>query len=225
MPWRSQTSQRRGHWLAALAIMMLAACNTSTTSLGASHPTPLASATTTPAATSQPTNLPAVTPIPGNYSVYVDPTWGYSFEYPSDWIPYPSIGQADNGAQESSVSIMQPYTTDTTHPAVYLLVRATNNFQDYFVEDHLCNQPTTTHVDGFPAVDLFTAGGDPSTYYISPAYGSAFFAKGLAFEIWLQSSAREDYAIKAWLSYAEPIYQHVLRTFTVGPGTKTVAGC
>ncbi len=224
-----RTQRRPARWWMTLALplaLLVASCTSSGASRAATTTsTPTATqgtSTTTPPITH---SLPPVTPVPGNYSIYVDPTWGYSFEYPSDWIVYPAIGTGDNGAQESSVDILQPYTTDETHPYVHILVRATNNLQDGYVESKYCGQQTTATVDGFPAVVLDTGGGDPTVGYGAPALGRIFVAKGIAFEIWFESSAKESWAIAGWFQFATPIFKHILATFNPGPGTKTVAQC
>lgn len=210
--------------LALPLITLIAACSTGSTSRVTQNTTPH-TPTAPPSATTQPATQPTVVPVAGNYSIYVDPTWGYSFEYPATWQVFPSIGVGDNGAQESSVSVMMPYSADPIHTEVYLIVRVTNNYHAYFVQANICGAATSATVDGFPAVVLDTWGGSPSTYYIAPGLGRAFFAKGMAFDIWFQSSARTVDAIAGWMDYARPIFNHVISSFKVGPGTKNVAGC
>ncbi len=175
------------------------------------------------AATVIPTpTVPAdLTPVPGDFSLYVDPTFGYSFLYPSTWIVQPAI----NG-DESDVAISQPYTTDPTHPMVVLLVRATTNYQHSFVQKLLCGADlSAAKVAGFPAAVLDTDGGDPVSGYSAVALGRAFYARGVAFEIWLQGSPRTSDAVAAFLEIEQPIYDRILASFAPGPGAKPDAGC
>ncbi|HKD75847.1 MAG TPA: hypothetical protein VKB76_10140, partial [Ktedonobacterales bacterium] len=162
---------------------------------------------------------------------YADPTYGYSFEYPSSWIVYPAIGSApdttgtDGTIQESDVDIADPSTPSEQAPLIQLIVRATNNDSAQFVQNLMCGVKTTTSVAGYPAIVLDTDGGNPTAGYTSPALGRAFFAKGLAFEIWLQSSAKLSVDIDYFFAHQEVTYRHILGTFNPGPGAKTVNSC
>jgi hypothetical protein len=164
---------------------------------------------------------PDLTPIPGDYSVYVDPLFGYSFQYPATWTVTPGTS-----AHESDVAITAPYTDDPTHPATLLLVRATTDYQQTFVQHLLCGADLSgAQVDTYPAVVLDTNGGDPVDGYSAVAYGRAFYAKGIAFEIWLQGSPRLPEDIAAFLQMEQPVFAHILASFQPGPGATTVAQC
>lgn len=168
-----------------------------------------------------------LTPIPGDYSIYIDPTWGYSFEYPSNWIVTPS-----SGLGESNVAINEPYTPQNVspdHPDVILMVRATADFTRQFVQQWICGEPKTLKVAGYPASNLTTGGGSPTVGYGAPAFGTGFSAKGLAFEIWLQSSAKgawqDPHAIDHFFVAEKSNWEHAISTFNPGPGAKTNGGC
>ncbi len=110
-------------------------------------------------------------------------------------------------------------------PLIQLIVRATNNDAAQFVQNLMCGVKTDTTAAGYPAITLDTGGGDPVNGYTSPAFGRAFFAKGLAFEIWLQSSAKQSYDISYFFAHQRANYQHILDTFNPGPGAKTLNSC
>lgn len=188
------------------------------------HPAPMRPhAMAQPGATPDimPTFPPDLTPIPGDYSVYVDPRFGYSLQYPATWTVTPGTG-----AHESDVAITAPYTDDPTHPATLLIVRATTDYQQTFVQHLLCGQDlSSTQVNGYPAAVLDTDGGDPVSGYSAVAYGRAFYAKGIAFEIWLQGSPRLPADIAAFLQMEQPVFAHILASFQPGPGATPVAQC
>ena len=181
---------------------------------------------TTPLATTPPGVQP--TPVSGAYSVYVDPTYGYSFQYPSTWIVNPAIG---GGESNVVINEPQPVQTDPTydiHPLTKILVRATNDYSNTFVQHLLCGSSATNDiiVAGYPTVDLFTGGGDPVSGYTSPAYGVAFIAKdkNLAIELWLQSDPRTQTG--RFFVAEKANWQQLITTFTPGPGAgKLVSGC
>ena len=214
-------------WWMLLMVIFVAACSAG----GKASTTPVAHATATSApivavATTPPGVHP--TPVSGAWSVYVDPTFGYSFQYPSNWTVQPAIGQ-----NESDVTLSEPLSDPNdpnypVHPWTQLLVRATDDFTETFVNHLLCfsTPDTQTKVDGYPTVDLSTDGGDPVNGYTAPAFGLAFFArdKNLATEIWLQSSAK-DPEIGLFIDYGRPIWAHVLRSFKVGSASKLVSDC
>lgn len=204
-----------GAGLLMALLMALGACGGGSSRANAT-PTAVATykpATPSPVASAQPT----VVAIPADYSVYIDPTWGYAFEYPALWNVTPQIGN-----QESNVVIAEPYNPDPNHAMVRLLVRVTSNFQHAFVQQYLCGQATTTTVGSYKAVDLTTSGGDPTHGYSAIVLGRAFFATGLAFEIWLQGSNK---SAQTFFTNYGPTFQHVLATFTVGNGGQTTATC
>nr|MBA3827192.1 hypothetical protein [Ktedonobacterales bacterium] len=163
-----------------LLVMFVAACSgggkaSSTTAQATATSAPVTG--TTPVATTPPGVKP--TPVSGAYSVYVDPTFGYSFLYPATWIVQPAIGGG-----ESNVAISEPQPVQTEpgydiHPLTQILVRATNDYSTTFVEHLLCGSSPTNdvRVAGYQTVNLFTGGGDPVRGYTAPAYGVAFFAK------------------------------------------------
>ncbi len=210
----------------AVVATLLAGCSSVAKS------TPVAKATATvPASNGTPSGIVPtyppnlhLTPIPGDYSVYVDPTYGYSVQYPSPWLVQPAVG-----LNESNVTMQEPYTTDPNNPAdpthavTLLLVRATTNYQESFVQKLLCFSQTDDTAGPYPAVNLNTFGGDPVNGYSAPALGRIFFAKGIAFEIWLQSSSR--IYLDQFFAYITPIFQHILATFNPGPGAKPTATC
>jgi hypothetical protein len=185
----------------------------------AARPHMATQADTAPA--TQLTMPPDLTPIPGDYSVYVDPLFGYSLQYPATWTVTPGAS-----AHESDIAITAPFTTDPTHPATILIVRATTDYQQTFVQHLLCGQDLSgAQVNGYPAVVLDTNGGDPVDGYSAVAYGRAFFAKGIAFEIWLQGSPRLPEDIAAFLQMEQPVFAHILASFQPGPGATPVAHC
>jgi hypothetical protein len=209
-------------------VLVVAACSNGGKSSSAAKATPTSAASTatvtTPVATTPAGVQP--TPVSGAYSLYVDPTYGYSFQYPSTWIVQPAIG---NG--ESNVAMSEPQPAQTTpgfdvHPLTQLLVRATNNYSVTFVEHLLCGSSLSNDnkVAGYPTVNLFTGGGDPVNGYTAPAYGFAFFAKdkNLAFELWLQSDAKYT---DQFFVVEKQNWQHLLATFNPGPGAKLVSDC
>lgn len=217
-PMKQLQRMGRSRWLAGIVgIALLAAGCSSAATHPPATPTPTATAIPTAAATTPAGIGPSVTPVSGAYSLYVDPTWGYSFQYPSGWTPYPAQGN-----EESNVVIAAPYNPDPAHSMLNLMVRVTSNFQHAYVQQLLCQQPTTTTVAGYPAVDLSTDGGNPTVGYSAVAMSRAFFAKGLAFWIWLQGS---DKSSQQFIAANNPIFQQVLATFNVGPGGKTTASC
>lgn len=169
--------------------------------------------------------IPAnLTPVAGNYSVYIDPTYGYSFQYPSTWLVNPGVG-----ADESNVAIQEPvYNLNDPnyprHPFTTLMVRASNNYQVTFVQHLLCGYGFNTTVAGMPARTLDTYGGDPVSGYGAPAFGRAFYANGVAYEIWLQSSAK-DYHIDEFFQDEAATWNHILATFQPGPKQTVAQGC
>lgn len=211
----------------AFALMFLvAAC-----SQGGHSVAKTTSATTAPPGgnvTPLPTYPPSlhVKPVPGTYSVYVDPTFHYTVQYPVNWFVTPGIGQ-----DESNVSFDEPVDPNDPnfpiHPVTVLIVRATTNYQETFVEHLLCNQylgdSVKTAGGTFPAININTTGGDPKSGYTAPAFGRVFYAKGIAFEIWLQSSAK--YYIDQFFSVYYPLWNHTIATFNPGPGAKPTAQC
>jgi hypothetical protein len=236
LPHRTGIWHRRWPGLTLLIVLLVAACSAgSKTASHSSTPTVPSRATVAPttAASTPVSNSkgPNITPIPGNYSVYMDPTYGYSFEYPSSWVVYPAIGVApdttgtNGNVQESDVDIADPSSPDEQHPLIQLIVRATNNDAAQFVQNLMCGAKPTTTAAGYPAIVLDTGGGDPVNGFTSPAFGRAFFAKGLAFEIWLQSSAKLHDDIVYFFAHQQANYNHILATFNPGPGAKTVNPC
>jgi hypothetical protein len=212
----------------AFAIMFLvAAC-----SQGGASSTAKSSSTTTAPPGGNVTPLPTypsslkVKPVPGTYSVYVDPTFHYTVQFPVDWFVTPGIGQ-----DESDVAFDEPVNPNASdfpiHPVTVLIIRATSNYQETFVEHLLCNSylgdSVKTAAGTYPAVNIDTHGGDPTDGYTAPAFGRAFYAKGLAFEIWLQSSSK-DY-ITSFFDVEQPLWDHILATFNPGPGAKPIAQC
>jgi hypothetical protein len=229
-------SLKRGIVALLMPVILLVGACSSTPKSTAQKPTGTGTsvavvATATAGKTSVP--APAITPISGDYSVYVDPTWGYTFEYPSAWIVFSSVGKSPdvNGrqdtVQESNVDIKDPSAPDPEHPVIQLMIRATNNADAQFVQklpvnqyQSMCSAQKTLKVGDYPAIDLFTRGGDPVTGYTAPALGRAFFAKGLAFEFWLQGSPRITYDISYFIDHNQPILQHVIDTFYAGAGAQ-----
>lgn len=231
------------HWTIALIVplvVLVAACSGGgKTTAKAVTPTTTTAGTATPAAatTAAPgQTLPSITPIPGDYSIYVDPTYGYSFEYPAQWIPHPSTGTApgpyyyDGSIQESNVDIADPTYPNEQHPAIQLTVRASNNYSAQFVNHWLCNPDVTESpetIDGYAGENLSEGGGDPTNGLAAPAWGFIFPipSKGLVVEVWLQSSARTHNDIVYFEQTQKPIFQHVLDTFNPGPGAKQIGSC
>ncbi len=212
--------------------LVVAACSGG----GKATTTAKATATSAPGTTTPPVpTIPAgvqPTPVSGAYSVYVDPTYGYSFQYPATWIVQPAIG---SGESNVVISEPQPVQTDPnypTHPLTQLMVRATNDFSLTFVQHLLCNGSPGSgpKVANYATIDLTTYGGDPKNGYTAPAFGLAFFAKdkNLAFELWLQSDAKAGYDhnyINDFFRIDTPIWQHILPTFAAGSASKVANGC
>jgi len=206
-------------------MLFVAACshgNTSTAHTATSAP-PTGTGNSTPVTTPTNSKNPHVTPVPGTYSVYVDPTYGYSVQYPVTWFVTTGISSL-----ESNVEFDEPITNVydpnfPTHPVTLFFVRATTNYQESFVEQLLCGVSFDTHVGPYPAVNIDTGGGDPVNGYSSPAFGRIFFAKGKAFEIWLQSSAK--YFISTFFQIEQPLWDHILATFDPGPQVQPTAQC
>lgn len=208
---------RRGWLWPLLCVVALAAgcASAAPTSVGKSAT--VASTATAPDGGGVSTVVSTITPVPGTYSLYIDPTWGYSFQYPSSWTPVPAAGN-----EESNVIITAPYDPSPAHSMLKLLVRVTPNFQHAFVQQLICARSKTTTVAGYPAVNLDTDGGDPIVGYSAVALSRAFFAKGLAFWIWLQGS---DKSSAEFVKANQPYFNQVLATFNVGNGAKTTASC
>ena len=215
-------------------MLFVAACS------GGSHGSTVATTKTTtpgnsPTAAVVPTYSPSLhlTPVSGDYSVYVDPTFGYSFQYPSSWIvePAPGVTESDVAIKEPIQNVYDPNYQN--HPQTTLIVRATDDFQQSYVEHLLCNTGFDTTVDGFQAVDLTTygvVGGDINKYGVgAPGYGRAFYAHNVAYEIWLQSSAKAEWNvdyISIFFDQEKANWNQVLRTFKAGNGVKAaVNGC
>jgi hypothetical protein len=228
---RRLRSGHRGHirwWVAFVLpfILMIAACSGSSTTPKASStvsPTPKGSVTT---ATTPDPNAPAITPIPGDFSVYVDPTWGYSFRYPSNWTVYPAIGASPpNNSTESNVIILEPYSVDPDHTMVLLMVRATNTLKAQFANALFCSgMKTSTTVKEYPAVDLISYGGSTTAGFTAVILGRAFKAKGLAFEIILQDSSKGAHGSKFIKGYT-PLFEKIIASFEVGNGTTDNLSC
>jgi hypothetical protein len=223
--------QRKASWLILFAMLVIAGCS------GGGNSTAAAPTATTPAGnpgggpTKPVPTIPPnahIKPVPADYSVYVDPTYHYSVQYPVTWFVQPGIGQ-----NESNVVFSEPVTNPYDpnfyiHPVTQLLVRATNNYQESFVEKILCSGlfPAGPNLGPYQTVNLLTYGGTATAGYGAPAYGIAFFAKGMAFEIWLQSASK--IAIQAFFDAEKDHWDHILATFNVGPGSpggKPVAEC
>lgn len=223
----------RSLWLVMIPLVLLtAACSNGSTSATKSS-TPVAAkstpvATTAPATNATPAPAPEVqvTPVSGDYSVYVDPTYGYSFEFPSQWIVYPSIGNAPNysfnrssSIAESNVIIAEPYTDDYAHPMTYIVAQASDNLGAQFALKEVCGYRRNTTVASYPATDRSQIwGGDPnSTFgYVAPQYTYVLVAKGIAFRLSLQSSAKRD--IPGFHDIMGPVFKHILDTFNPGNG-------
>jgi hypothetical protein len=206
------------------AMLFVAACSHGNTSTArtATSTSPTGTGGTPVTVPNNPKNL-HITPVPGTYSVYVDPTYGYSVQYPVTWFVTPGIGPT-----ESNVEFDEPITnvydpSFPTHPVTLFFVRATTYYNESFVEQLLCGASFDTKVGPYPAVTLDTWGGDPTDGYTAPAFGRAFYAKGKAFEIWLQSSAK-DY-ISSFFQIEQPLWDHILKTFNPGPQVKPAAQC
>lgn len=229
-------------WSIALIVplvVLVAACSGASKSTAKATPaaataggsTPTVATTVAPGQT-----LPQITPIPGDYSVYVDPTFGYSFEYPSQWITYPSNGTApgpsdySGSVKESNVDIADPTSPDPQHPSIQLMVRVTNNYNAQFVDHWLCNPDGTESqetIDGYTGENLSETGGDEVSGLAAPAWGFIFpvKAKGLVVEVWLQSSARRSNDIYYFQQSQKANFQHVLDTFNPGPGMQQIGSC
>lgn len=211
-------------------ILTLAACSTGKTNTVAVKTT--AKATSSPAATVAPTQQPVspiskITPIAGDYSLYVDQTYGYSFIYPSNWLVYPSTGQTPPSAsKESNVAIIPPYTDSEVTPLMTLMVRATNDFSAQYVQQFICSGMTkTATVKGIPAVNMFTRGGDPVNGYSAAILGRVFIDKGIAFQILLEASPKASIHITDFVQQETPVFNTVLDSFNPGNGAATVNPC
>jgi hypothetical protein len=228
---RRLSSGHRGHirwWVAFVLpfILMIAACSNSSTTPKASgtvSPTPKGSVTTT---TTPDPSAPNITPVSGDYSVYVDPTWGYSFRYPSRWTVYPAIGASPPyNATESNVVVIEPYSVDPDHTMVVLMVRASNTMKAQFAQKVLCSgAKTTTTFQNYPAVNLLSYGGSTTAGYTAIILGKAFIAKGLVFEVILQDSSKGSHATKFIENYS-PLFNYVVDTFDIGNGTSEKLSC
>lgn len=228
---RGNPLRRWGTLFALSTLLFVAGCS------GGSKTSTASAATATPPH-SGPTSVPVptyppslhLTPVPGNYSVYVDPTYGYSFQYPANWLVNPGIG-----ADESNVAIQEPvYDLNDPnywrHPFTTLMIRASANYKVTFVQHLLCGYgggAFDTTVAGYPARTLDTYGGEMinnQQAYGAPAYGRVFYAKNVAFEIWLQSSNK--IGIQAFFDDEASNWKQILKTFNPGPGVKApVQGC
>jgi hypothetical protein len=222
--------QSRGRMLPSLGLIclavLLAACNTGKASSPAAKAT---STTGTPVAQLSPVaTTPAgvqPTPVSGAYSVYVDPTYGYSFQYPSTWIVQAAIGGGESNVVISEPQPPQTDPTYDTHPLTQLLVRATNDYTNSFVQKLMCNADfSATKVAGYPAEVLDTGGGDPVNGYTAPAFGRAFFAKdkNLAIELWLQAGSKYT---APFFVIEKDHWNQLLASFNPGPGAKPGKGC
>jgi hypothetical protein len=231
MQYANILPQRLARWGVALIlpVMLLVAGCSGGTSTKSGNVSP----THTPSSgTNTSTSLPAgtsITPVSGDFSVYVDPKWGYSFEYPSSWIVYHSEGNSEtSGVYESNVSIMEPYTPDPAHPYTILTVRATNDFNADFAQYWVCTAqgPKDVTVNGFQAYRIDSGGGDFVNGLNAPRFGRAFSGKNLGFLIILQSSARLPSAVNSFFSVEYNNFNHIISTFQVGPGaSQLVHGC
>ena len=236
-PKHPTTLFRRTRWQWGIALILpivlfTAACGGSTKITKVpTTTTPIATTkvgNSTPVTNSATPVAPAITPIPGVYSIYVDPKYGYSFEYPSDWTPRPSQGvSGPYGNFESDVVVTEPYAPDPTHPAVLLLIRASNDFNADFIQHWVCgtNPSSNTFVASYPAYNGDSYGGYPKDGYEAPKMQRAFSAKGVGFEILLQGSPKASYAISSFFQIERPNFQHVLDTFTVGNGATPPGAC
>jgi len=212
-------------WWAALAFalaLFIAACASSTSvSKIAKTPVVVTPSPTNSSSSTGATIPPGITPIAGTYSLYVDPTFGYSFEYPTSWIVYPAQGN-----DESNVAITEPYIADPNHPYTLIMVRATKNWGHQFVQQIICGQTSSAFtVDGYNAVSLDTRDGSVAIGLSGTIFGRGLFAKGLAFEIILEGSPRESQYIDAFMRIERPTFQHLLDTFNPGPGATTIGTC
>jgi hypothetical protein len=209
-------------------VLFVAACSAggkASTTIANATATSVSTVPTVPVATTPPGVKPI--PVSGAYSLYVDPTFGYSFQYPATWIVNPAIGDG-----ESNVVINEPQPLQTDpgfdiHPLTKILVRVTNDYSNSFVQHILCNGSLTNDiiVDGYPTVNMFTGGGDPVKGYTAPAYGVAFFAKdkNLAVQLWLQSNAKST---DQFFVVERANWKQLISTFNPGPGaSKLLSGC
>ncbi len=219
------------HWrslIAIIGVLLLTACSGGSQAVKKS-----ASTTTTPtSSTGTPTTVPVyptnLTPVSGAYSLYVDPTYGYSFQYPSTWLVQQGIGQG-----QSNVAFLEPIIDPQSpdfhiHPFTTLMIRATNDDSQVFVQELLCGVSLSSQyaVAGFPGANYTTYGSftiDNEQAYGAPAFGVAFFANGMAYEIWLQDSSRFD--IQAFFDYEKPNWDKVISTFKPGAKVKTLNPC
>ena len=215
---------RWGLFFALCSMLFIAACSAGGkgSTAVATTSTPINSPTSAPVPTYSPSLH--LTPVSGDFSVYVDPTFGYSFQYPSSWSvePAPGTNESDVAIKEPIQDVNDP--SYPNHPQTTLIVRATDDYQQTYVEQLLCNTGFDTTVDGFQAVDLTTfgiVGGNINKYGVgAPGYGRAFYAHNLAFEIWLQSSPK--YNIQVFFDQEKTNWDRVLSTFNVGNGVKAV---
>ncbi len=199
--------------LAVVVMLMCASCGNTPTAPSATATAP---GTVGFAATPSPT-FPPITPVPGNYSIYIDPTWGYRFQYPATWTVYPQIGNS-----ESNVIIAAPYNPSPDQAMLRLEIRVTNDDQHDFVTQYLCHAKPTTSVNGIPAVDLSSPGGDVTNGLTALVLARGFFTHNLAFLIWLQSSGK-SYA--TFVSDFQPMFMEILASFSPGAGAKTSIPC
>jgi hypothetical protein len=222
MAQQRAATRRRQPWFIVCAVpllLVMAACNSAAQGTKAT-----ATATVAPAQTQAPgtptAKGPQITPLAGDYSLYVDPTYGYSFEYPTNWLVTPAIGLG-----QSNVAINDPSAPDLTHPDVILMVRATNDFSVQYVQSFICTRGKNATFAGFPAADLTTPGGDPVNGYTAVAFGDGFIAKGKAFQVWLQGSPKFwNYIQKFYANYKD-VWDHFQTTFNPGPDTTPVNNC
>jgi hypothetical protein len=212
-------------------MLLVAACSRGSTSTAR---TPTSTTTARTGSTSTPVTgptvkYPHVTPVAGTYSVYVDPTYGYTVQYPVTWFVTPGISSLESNVEfdEPIINVYDPTFPD--HPVTLFFVRATTNYQESFIEQLLCGVTPDTTVktaDGtYPAVTLDTDGGDPVNGYTAPAFGRIFFARGKAFEIWLQSSAKNPPEVQAFFDTHQDLWKHILATFNPGPQVQPTAQC
>ncbi len=216
-------------------IILTSACNASASNPVSVKGTTGASTTTsTPVSNNQ--NIPisayqSVTPIPGDYSLYVDPNFGYSFQYPTSWIVYPAHF---SNANESDVAFTQQYTSNMEHPLLVFVVRVTNDYHHQFVQKYICSgQYSMNSTFGpYKAVDVTTDGstqlfyGGSQTYeYGAVTIGRVFIANGLVFMVWLQASPKSHYNIDMFFKLYTPVYQHMMDSFNVGSGAKPLNSC
>ncbi len=209
-------------------IILTSACNASTSNPVSINGTTGASSTSTSTPADN-QNIPitayqSVTPIPGDYSLYVDPNYGYSFQYPTPWIVYPAHPSNSN---ESDVAFTQQYTANMEHPLLVFVARVTNDYHHQFVQKYICSgQYAMNSTFGpYKAVDITSRGGDPTVGYGGVIIGRVFIAKGLVFMVWLEASPKSDYNIYMFFKIYTPIYQHMMDSFNVGNGAKPLNSC